>query len=91
MTAKHHDGLCLLDSGLADSGSTDTPAGCDLIREYAGTFHTEGIRMGLYYSLPDWHHLDYPAYGDKQHPMRDEEAYRGILQDFSNYLRYLHG
>ena len=91
MTAKHHDGFCLFDSRLTDFKSTNTPAGRDLIREYVEAFRAEGIRVGLYYSLLDWHHPDYPAYGDKQHPMRDEEAYRGIPQDFSNYLRYFHG
>lgn len=91
MTAKHHDGFCLFDSALTDYKSTNTPFGRDLVREYVDAFRAEGLKVGLYYSLLDWHHPDFPAYGDRQHPMRGNEAFRGIPQDFSNYIRYFHG
>ena len=91
MTAKHHDGFCLFDSALTDYKSTNTPFGRDLVREYIEAFRAEGLKVGLYYSLLDWHHPDYPAYRDGQHPMRDNEAFRDVPQDFSNYIRYFHG
>lgn len=91
MTAKHHDGFCLFDSGLTDYKSTNTPCGRDLIREYIDAFRAEGIRVGLYYSLIDWHHQDYPHYGDSNHPMRNNEKYKDVKHDFDNYLRYMHG
>ena len=91
MTAKHHDGFCLFDSALTDYKSTNTPFGRDLVREYTEAFRAEGLKVGLYYSLLDWHHPDFPAYHDLQHPMRDNEAFRDIPQDFSNYIQYFHG
>ncbi|MBC7960093.1 MAG: alpha-L-fucosidase [Vallitaleaceae bacterium] len=91
MTAKHHDGFCLYDSKLTDYKSTNTLCGRDLIKEYLEAFRTEGIKVGLYYSLIDWHHEDYPAFGDRVHPMRDNEAFRNKEHHFDNYLAYMHG
>jgi alpha-L-fucosidase len=91
MTAKHHDGFCLFDSKLTDYKATNTPAGRDLIGEYVDAFREEGLGVGLYYSLVDWHHPDYPVFGDRQHPMRDNEAYRGKEHNFHKYLDYMHG
>lgn len=92
MTAKHHDGFCLFDSALTDYKATNTKAGRDLIREYVEAFREEGLKVGFYYSLLDWHHPDYPAYADRHHPMRGNEAYRNQTgQHFDRYVEYLHG
>lgn len=91
MTAKHHDGFCLFDSKLTDYKSTNTKAKRDLIKEYVDAFRSEGLKVGLYYSLIDWHHEDFPHYGDKHHPMRDNEKYKNIKHNFNNYLEYMHG
>jgi len=91
LTTKHHDGFCLFDSQLTDYKATNTPAGRDLVREYVEAFREEGLRVGFYYSLLDWHHEDYPAYGDRHHPMRDNQLYRDKKHDFSRYVEYMHG
>lgn len=91
LTAKHHDGFCLFDSKLTDYKSTKTKAGRDLVREFLEAFRAEGLKVGLYYSLIDWHHEDYPAYGDLHHPMRDNEAYKRDPATFGRYLEYMHG
>ena len=90
LTTKHHDGFCLFDSKYTDFKSTNTPCGRDLVREYVDAFRAEGIKIGFYYSLLDWHHPDYPAYGDAHHPMRDNEEYKGQNRNFDNYLTYMH-
>jgi len=90
MTAKHHDGFCLFDSQYTDYKATNTPAGRDLIREYVDAFRAEGIKIGFYYSLLDWHHPDYPKYADGIHPMRENEAYKDEKIDFAKYVEYLH-
>lgn len=89
-TAKHHDGFCMFDSALTDYSSAHT-AGRDFVREFLEAFRKEGIRTGLYYSLIDWHHPDYPHYGDRIHPSRDDPAYRNVSHDFPRYLEYMHG
>jgi alpha-L-fucosidase len=91
LTAKHHDGFCLFDSKLTDYKATNTKAGRDLVREYVDAFRAEGLKVGLYYSLLDWHHPDYPHFGDKIHPMRDNEEFRDVKHNFDNYVTYMHG
>ncbi|KAA5808430.1 alpha-L-fucosidase [Thermoanaerobacterium thermosaccharolyticum] len=91
MTAKHHDGFCLFDSKLTDYKSTNTPAKRDFIKEYVDAFRKENLRVGLYYSLLDWHHDEYPAYNDPYHPMRGNELFRNKKYDFSKYIDYMHG
>jgi len=91
MTAKHHDGFCLFDSKLTDYKATNTKAKRDLIREYVDAFRAEGLKVGFYYSLLDWHHPDYPHYNEPNHPMRDNEAFKGKKHDLDNYLDYMHG
>ncbi len=91
LTAKHHDGFCLFDSALTEYKSTRTKAGRDLVREYLDAFREEGLKVGLYYSLLDWHHPDYPAYGDPHHPMRSNEDFRNRPREFGRYLEYMHG
>jgi alpha-L-fucosidase len=58
LTAKHHDGFCLFDSKFTDYKITRTAFGRDLVREFADAFRAEGLRVGFYYSLMDWHHPD---------------------------------
>jgi len=58
-TAKHHDGFCEFDSQLTDYKITRTPFGRDVCAELADACHKQGMRLGLYYSPPDWHHPDY--------------------------------
>jgi alpha-L-fucosidase len=91
MTAKHHDGFCLFDSALTDFKATNTKAGRDLTREYVEAFRAEGLKVGIYYSLIDWNHPDYPHFGDRTHPMRENEACRGTQHRFERYVEYLHG
>jgi len=91
MTAKHHDGFCLFDSKLTEYKATNTKAGRDLIREYVDAFRAEGLKVGFYYSLIDWHHPDFPHYGDPYHPMRENEEFKGKKHNFDRYLDYLHG
>lgn len=91
LTAKHHDGFCLFDSKLTDFTSVKAPCKRDLVREFLEAFRAEGIKVGLYFSLIDWRHPDYPHYGDQHHPMRRQEAYKGQEHDFDNYLAYMHG
>ena len=90
-TTKHHEGFCMFDSQYTDYKCTNTPAGRDLVREFVDAFRAEGIRIGFYYSLIDWHHPDFPKYGDRQHPMRNNPAYKDEKIDFDRYLAYMHG
>ena len=91
LTAKHHDGFCLFDSKLTEYKSTNTRFGRDIVREFLEAFRAEGIAVGLYFSLLDWSHPDFPKYADRHHPMRGREEYCGEQIDFDNYLNFMHG
>ncbi len=91
LTAKHHEGFCQFDSKFTDYKSTNTPFGRDVIREYVDALRAEGLKVGFYYSLIDWHHPDYTI--DQMHPQRQESdsAYTRLNKnrDMSKYREYL--
>jgi len=91
LTAKHHEGFCLWDSKFTDYKSTNTPFGKDIIREYVDAFRAEGLKVGFYYSLIDWHHPDYTI--DRNHPQRQEydTAYTRLNKgkDMNKYREYM--
>ncbi len=70
ITSKHHDGFCLFDSAYTEYDVIDaTPFKRDIMRELADACRAEGIRVGWYHSIMDWHHQDaggerFPAYAD---------------------------
>ena len=74
LTTKHHDGFCLWDSKFTDYKVTKTPFGRDIVRAFVDAFRAEGIRVGFYYSLLDWHHPDFEI--DNSHPRRPKPAKR---------------
>jgi alpha-L-fucosidase len=91
LTAKHHEGFCLWDSKYTDYKATNTPFGKDLIKEYVEAFRAEGLKVGFYYSLIDWHHPDYTI--DRVHPQRQESdadfAKLNAGKDMAKYREYL--
>ncbi|MGN0251694.1 MAG: alpha-L-fucosidase [Oliverpabstia sp.] len=91
LTAKHHDGFCLYDSKLTDFKSTNAPCKRDLVQEFLDAFRAEGIKVGLYFSVIDWRHPDYPHYGDKFHPMRNHPECSNENRNFDRYLEYMFG
>ena len=58
MTTKHHEGFCNFDTKLTDYCATKQGPKRDLVREYVEAARAEGLRVGFYYSLMDWHHPD---------------------------------
>ena len=89
LTTKHHDGFCLFDSQYTDYKATNTPAGRDLVREFTDAFRAEGLRVGLYYSLLDWHHPDFTI--DVHHPRRDDPDARAQNEgrSMARYCEYV--
>jgi alpha-L-fucosidase len=89
LTAKHHDGFCMFDSKLTSYTISHYFHGRDIVREFLDAFRAEGIKVGLYYSLIDWHHPDYPNVGN--HPQRGDTIYGKWHFNWDNYLKYMHG
>ena len=91
VTTKHHDGFCLWDSDLTDYKATNTPAGRDLLRPMVEAFRNQGLRVGFYHSLIDWHHPEFII--DRIHPMRNRPDKEELnkQRDMKKYVEYLHG
>jgi alpha-L-fucosidase len=63
LTSKHHDGVSLWDTRCNDlSVVKKTPAATDLIDPFMKALRKNGLKTGLYYSLLDWSHPDYPNF-----------------------------
>lgn len=91
LTAKHHEGFALWDTKLSDYKITNTPFKRDLIKEYVEALRAEGIKVGIYFSVIDWHHTDYPKFKDAHHPMRGNEKYKDEKIDWDKYTKFMHG
>jgi len=89
LTARHHDGFCLWDSKFTDYKATKTPYGKDILGPFVEAFRAEGLKIGFYYSLPDWHHPDFTI--DMYHPLRNREdaAELNKGRDMKRYAQYL--
>lgn len=90
-TTKHHEGFALWDSQLTDFKITNTPFKRDLLAELLPAMRKVGIKIGLYHSLIDWKHPDFPV--DGLHPQRDVPSYRESNQhrNLKKYQDYLAG
>jgi alpha-L-fucosidase len=70
LTTRHHDGYCLWpsDHGTWDTG--DHMNGRDLVKEYVDACRASDMRVGFYYSGPNWHY-DYKS-REFMHPASKE-------------------
>ncbi len=55
LTAKHHEGFALWPSAYGDFNTKNYMGGRDLIKEYVEACRNNGLKVGLYFSGPDWH------------------------------------
>lgn len=89
LTSKHHEGFCLFDSKYTDYKITNTAFKRDLVKEFVEAFRAEGLKVGFYYSLIDWHHPDFTI--DNCHPLwgkvKAEEFNKG--RDMARYRKYM--
>jgi alpha-L-fucosidase len=91
LTTKHHDGFAMFDSRLSDFSVMRTPFGKDIVRSWVAAFRAEGLRVGLYYSLSDWHHPDYPAFTEAYKPYNFANLPQPTPEQWSRYLDFLFG
>ncbi|GHT23747.1 alpha-L-fucosidase [Bacteroidia bacterium] len=91
ITTKHHEGFCLWDSKYTDFKVTNTPYGKDLIKPFVDAFRAEGIKIGFYYSLIDWHHPDFPYDGVHPNAPRtvEERKAANATRDIKKYQQYM--
>ncbi len=61
LTSRHHDGFSLWDSKFTDYDMGSTPYGKGVIKALADECKKAAIFFGVYYSICDWQHDDYPV------------------------------
>jgi len=88
ITSKHHDGVALWDTKQNNLSTVHkTPAKRDLLKPFVAALRKNGIKVGIYYSLIDWTHPDYPGF------LKDSSKYK--IEDrpekWQNFLRFCHG
>ncbi|MFI5382098.1 MAG: alpha-L-fucosidase [Tepidisphaerales bacterium] len=89
-TSKHHEGFALHDSKVGDYNA-GAVLHRDLVKEIVDALHAEGLKVGFYHSVIDWHHDQYAYALSKQlpHPLKGQ-PYPNGQRDHAKYLDYLH-
>ena len=83
LTTKHHDGVALWDTDCGElSVVNKTPAGKDLVAPFVKAFRKNDLKVGLYYSLLDWSHPDYP------NKTREEKRYTEDSVRWSRFVDF---
>jgi alpha-L-fucosidase len=89
-TSKHHEGFALHDSKVGDYNA-GAVLKRDLVKEIVDAARAEGLRVGFYHSVIDWHHDQYAYAKSKQlpHPLKGK-PYPNGERDHAKYVEYLH-
>jgi len=89
-TTKHHEGFALHDSKVSDFDAGSILQR-DLVKEIVAACHDEGLRVGFYHSLIDWHHDQYEYARSEllHHPLKGK-AYPNGQRNHAKYVDYLH-
>ncbi len=75
LTTKHHDGVALWDTKESELNVVKkTPAARDLVKPFAEALKKEGVKTGLYFSMLDWSHPDYPKFLNNQDRYSDDSV-----------------
>jgi alpha-L-fucosidase len=91
-TTKHHSGYVMWDTATTDWSITKaSPYGKDIVGPLTEALRAEGLRVGFYFSLSDWHEPTYPPFTDDHKPYvlgstpplpseEDAEKFRAYMQ-----------
>jgi alpha-L-fucosidase len=91
LTTKHHDGYAMFDTALSEFSVVRSPYGKDIVREFVDAVRAEGLRVGLYFSLSDWHHPDYPAMTDADRPYLFGQGRQPTAAGWERFVQFMHG
>jgi len=86
ITTKHHDGVAFWNTKKSDLNVTKkTKAKRDLITPFVKAVRKENLKVGLYYSLLDWSHQDYPNF------LRDQKRYTNDEKRWDSFTDFNFG
>jgi alpha-L-fucosidase len=90
-TSKHHDGFAMYDTALSDYSIMHTPYDKDICRMIVDACRAKGLRVGFYFSMPDWHHPDYMTAPSNRKPGPGLLPQELDPARWERYVRFLHG
>jgi alpha-L-fucosidase len=83
ITSRHHDGFALWDTKYGNLNAVKNAAvKKDVLTPFVKALRKNGIKVGIYYSLPDWSNNDYTDF------TREKKRYK-ISDDPERWNRYL--
>ncbi len=88
ITAKHHDGFALWNTKFGDLNAVKgSAAKKDVLTPFVKALRENGLKVGIYFSLPDW------SYNDYTHFTRDSVRYTisEAPKRWQKYLNYYQG
>ena len=86
LTTKHHDGMALWPTQFNDLNVLkSTPAGRDLVKPFVESVRKQGLKAGLYFSILDWSHPDYPEF------TRTEKKFKNDPKRFASFVDFYSG
>jgi len=86
---KHHDGYAMWHTRQGDFSVEHTPGKRDIVRETLDAARAEGLHTGLYFSLIDWHHPDYPAFKESDKPYRFGMSNQPTPEQWNRFLKFM--
>ena len=91
LTTKHHDGFAMFHTQQSDFSIQQTLYGRDIVREFIQAMRSEGIYVGLYFSLIDWHHPDYPAFTEADKPYVFGQYRQPTPEQWERFVSFMQG
>lgn len=91
LTTKHHVGFFLADGPGDFNVMNSSNVKRDIVREYVDALREEGMKVGLYFSLPDWTHPDYASVANEKLPKEERVATRAysVETDTARWNRFV--
>lgn len=91
LTTKHHDGFAMFHTQQSDFSIQHSAYGRDIVREFVDAMRSLGIYIGLYFSLIDWHHPDYPAFTEADKPYPFGEFRQPTPEQWQRFTQFMFG
>ncbi|HBY62749.1 MAG TPA: alpha-L-fucosidase [Solibacterales bacterium] len=85
ITSKHHDGFSIYRSRVSNYDMEITPYPGDPLKQLSEACQRQGLRLGFYHSIMDWHHPDYRPRRAWEFPNNYKEG--GNNRRYVEYMR----
>ena len=85
-TTKHHDGFCMFKSKYTDYNIVDyTSYKDDIVKKLSESCIRNDIKLGLYYSIVDWHHPDFPPVYSQMNNFHGRPDPKADINKYADY------